>query len=72
MRSAGALFLPFLLPLTQSLYPLGQSPAPLAHPSQSSAAIRRSGRRVHETLESIVIPPKAGVPFTLTLQTEWV
>lgn len=27
---------------------------------------------VTETLESIVIPPKAGAPFTLTLQTEWV
>lgn len=27
---------------------------------------------VSETLESIVIPPKAGAPFTLTLQTEWV
>jgi hypothetical protein len=27
---------------------------------------------VRETLESIVIPPKAGAPFTLTLQTEWV
>jgi hypothetical protein len=25
-----------------------------------------------ETLESIAIPPKAGAPFTLTLQTEWV
>jgi hypothetical protein len=25
-----------------------------------------------EMLESIVIPPKAGAPFTLTLQTEWV
>jgi hypothetical protein len=27
---------------------------------------------MRETLESIVIPPKAEAPFTLTLQTEWV
>lgn len=27
---------------------------------------------VRETLESIVIPPKAGAPFSLLLQTEWV
>jgi hypothetical protein len=27
---------------------------------------------VRETLESIVIPPKAQAPFTLTLETEWV
>ena len=27
---------------------------------------------VSETLQSIVVPPKAGAPFTLTLETEWV
>jgi hypothetical protein len=27
---------------------------------------------VSEVLQSIVVPPKAGTPFTLTLETEWV
>lgn len=39
-------------------------------PGQQQFYVEDGGTR--EVLESIVIPPKAEAPFTLTLQTEWV
>jgi len=45
--------------------------APAPPPKDAQQYYVRDGG-VTETLESIVIPPKAGAPFTLTLETEWV
>ncbi|MGB7845951.1 MAG: hypothetical protein WBL63_10075 [Candidatus Acidiferrum sp.] len=45
--------------------------APAARPNGTRQYYVQDGG-VTETLQSIVIPPKAGAPFTLTLQTEWV
>ena len=44
--------------------------SPGAQQKQQQFYVQDGGTR--ETLESIVIAPKAGAPFTLTLQTEWV
>jgi hypothetical protein len=55
---------------------LAQTPSPQTSPQSAPQKpaqkfyVQDGGMR--ETLESIVIPPKAGAPFTLTLQTEWV
>jgi hypothetical protein len=46
------------------------APGAAAKPAQQQYYAEDGGTR--EVLESIVIPPKAEAPFTLTLQTEWV
>jgi hypothetical protein len=51
------------------------SNAPGAQPEGTQKPVqqfRAEDGGTSEMLESIVIPPKAGAPFTLTLQTEWV
>jgi hypothetical protein len=72
MRAFGAFLLlcAFLIPATVCAQ---QEPAttPAARPNRSRQYYVQDGG-VTETLQSIVIPPKAGAPFTLTLQTEWV
>ena len=49
---------------------LGQEPG--AQPAQKRVTVvqTRDGG-VNEVMQSIVVPPKAGAPFTLTLETEW-
>lgn len=54
-------------------------PGPARTVSQFSAQEKKKQPAVfmydggaRETLESIVIPPKKGAPFTLTLETEWI
>ena len=46
-----------------------QEPAP---PKQKPQVMQTKDGGVTEVLQSIVVPPKAGAPFTLTLETEWV
>jgi hypothetical protein len=50
---------------------MGQEPTP-QNPQKKGALIRTHDGGVTEILQSIVVPPKAGAPFTLTLETEWV
>jgi len=46
---------------------MGQEPAP---PKQKVQFVDTQDGGVREVLESIAVPPKAGEPFTLTLETE--
>ena len=46
-----------------------QTPQP---PQKEVTVLHTHDGGVSETLQSIVVPPKAGAPFTLTLETEWV
>ena len=48
----------------------GQEPAAQA-PKQKVQFVNTQDGGVREVLESIAVPPKAGAPFTLTLETEW-
>ena len=50
---------------------MGQEPTPQA-PQQKATVIQTRDGGVTEVLQSIVVPPKSGAPFTLTLETEWV
>jgi len=60
---------PFLLALVSLLVaPVPTFPQVMQQPARS---VFPDGG-VRETLESIVISPKPGAPFTMTLQTEWV
>jgi hypothetical protein len=70
MRST-VFFLLVILTLTRT----AQAQAPTAQAVPPPAAPQRVHAQdggVRETLESIVIPPKAQAPFSSTLQTEWV
>ena len=59
----------------------GASLAPISMMAQEQSAPQTPRKKVQwvntedggvsETLQSIVVPPKAGAPFTLTLETEW-
>jgi hypothetical protein len=55
--------------------PAAQQPT-LPSPPQTSKneaqVVHTNDGGVNETMQSIVVPPKAGAPFTLTLETEWV
>jgi len=52
---------------------VAQTPArPDSAPPKATPQFTVQDGGVRETLESIVIPPKAGAPFTITLQTEWI
>ncbi len=50
---------------------MSQAPTPQAPQTQVTVLNTHDGG-VTEVLQSIVVPPKAGAPFTLTLETEWV
>jgi hypothetical protein len=50
---------------------MGQEPTPQS-PQKEVTVIHTHDGGVSEILQSIVVPPKAGAPFTLTLETEWV
>jgi hypothetical protein len=50
---------------------MGQEPTPQA-PQKKVTIVHTHDGGVTEVLQSIVVPPKAGAPFTLTLETEWV
>jgi hypothetical protein len=41
-------------------------------PPNQEAMIYRQDGGINPVLQSLVVPPKPGAPFTLTLQTEWV
>jgi hypothetical protein len=49
-----------------------QGPATQLAPQKPTQQFYAEDGGTREVLESIVIPPKAEAPFTLTLQTEWV
>jgi hypothetical protein len=49
---------------------IGQEPAAQGS-KQKVQFVHTEDGGVTEVLQSIVVPPKAGVPFTLTLETEW-
>jgi hypothetical protein len=53
---------------------IGQEPTPPAaqNDAQKVTIVHTHDGGVSEILQSIVVPPKAGAPFTLTLETEWV
>jgi len=65
-------FLPVLGLVLQTAMAQSPSPAPQAPLAKSAPQFTVQDGGVRETLESIVIPPKAEAPFTLTLQTEWI
>jgi hypothetical protein len=72
MRNFGA-FLAlnvFLIPTTVCAQKEPAAAAPAPQKGTQQFYVQDGG--VTETLESIVIPPKVGAPFALTLQTEWV
>jgi hypothetical protein len=50
---------------------MGQEPAAQQAPKQKVQFVNTQDGGVREVLESIAVPPKAGAPFTLTLETEW-
>jgi hypothetical protein len=50
---------------------MGQEPTAQT-PKQKVQFVHTEDGGVTEVLESIAVPPKAGAPFTLTLETEWV
>jgi len=50
---------------------MGQEPTP-QEPQKKVTIVHTHDGGVTEVLQSIVVPPKAGAPFTLTLETEWV
>ena len=50
---------------------MGQEPTPQS-PQKEVTILHTHDGGVSEVLQSIVVPPKAGAPFTLTLETEWV
>lgn len=50
---------------------LGQEPGAQAPQKRATVVHTRDGG-VNEVMQSIVVPPKLGAPFTLTLETEWV
>jgi hypothetical protein len=50
---------------------MGQEPTP-QDPQKKVTIVHTHDGGVTEVLQSIVVPPKAGAPFTLTLETEWV
>jgi hypothetical protein len=54
-----------------ALSAMGQEPVPQS-PQKEVTIVRTHDGGVSEVLQSIVVPPKAGAPFTLTLETEWV
>ena len=60
------------LPLVAIVSAQSPPPSPQAAPAKPAPQYNVQDGGVRETLESIVIPPKAGAPFTITLQTEWV
>ena len=53
------------------LLAVGQEPGSQP-PQRKVNVIRTHDGGVTEVLQSIDVPPKAGAPFTLTLETEWV
>ena len=57
-----------------ALCAMGQQATPPVSqaPQQKVTVLHTRDGGVSETLQSIVVPPKAGAPFTLTLETEWV
>ena len=50
---------------------MGQEPT-LQAPQTKMTIVHTNDGGVTEVLQSIAVPPKAGAPFTLTLETEWV
>jgi hypothetical protein len=54
-----------------ALSAMGQEPTP-QDPQKKVTIVHTNDGGVTEVLQSIVVPPKAGAPFTLTLETEWV
>ena len=50
---------------------MGQQPDSQT-PQKKVAIVHTHDGGVTEVLQSIDVPPKAGAPFTLTLETEWV
>jgi hypothetical protein len=50
---------------------MGQEPTP-QDPQKKVTIVHTHDGGVTEVLQSIVVPPKAEAPFTLTLETEWV
>ncbi len=58
-----------------ALSAMAQEPAPQPpqnNPQKQVTVLHTHDGGVSEVLQSIVVPPKAGAPFTLTLETEWV
>lgn len=49
-----------------------QDPAATRPPRPEAQSVNTQDGGVSEVLQSIVVPPKAGAPFTLMLETEWV
>jgi hypothetical protein len=68
-RAILTLSLGFTIPSASSL---AQQPATAPAQSKQPQQVYVQDGGVRETLESIVIPPKAEAPFMFTLQTEWV
>jgi hypothetical protein len=54
-----------------ALSAMGQESTPQS-PQKEVTILHTHDGGVSEVLQSIVVPPKAGAPFTLTLETEWV
>ena len=50
---------------------MGQEPTP-QDPQRKVTIVHTHDGGATEVLQSITVPPKAGAPFTLTLETEWV
>ena len=51
---------------------VGQEQEATQTPKKGPERVSTEDGGVSEVLQSIVVPPKAGAPFTLTLETEWV
>ncbi|MGB8472468.1 MAG: hypothetical protein WCE61_00120 [Candidatus Acidiferrum sp.] len=69
MRSLGLMLLAAASLL--ALPAMGQEPIPQA-PQKKVTIVHTHDGGVNVVMQSIVVPPKAGAPFTLTLETEWV
>jgi hypothetical protein len=67
---AFAAFLLVLLSLPMSVF--AQQQTIHAAPQKNAPEYYAQDGGVREIMESIVIPPKVGAPFTFTLETEWV
>jgi hypothetical protein len=72
MRTFSALLLFSLLLIPEVTAAQKESAGPTPAPLKAAPQYNVQDGGVRETLESIVIPPKAGAPFTLNLQTEWI
>jgi len=72
MRRASFFLLLLLTALTfVTISLLAQEPGTSQTPKPPIHFVTTQDGGVHEVLQSIVVPPKAGAPFTLTLETEW-